>query len=232
MPLPLPPALQTLVDTALAEMQTDPDHRLSHRRRGQIYDALGPLTEDSGRKARGWLAVMTAMRVLPIFQAAFPEDTLPQQLLDMAVSMVQGRGDEAAADELQEWGYNASGNAWGYDEAEMPWNADMAGSAAYHALKEARGQPPLQHLDKVFKLGVVAWPSGEQVTKYPNPQAATQFTDEDMCQIENSDAAAVAAVAFACNAGGPTCDPDKLREFWTWWLMEAIPEAWETAHRT
>ena len=230
MSLPLPEALQALVNTALAEMQADPAHRLSHQRRGQIYAALGPLTEDIGRKARGWLAVNTARRVLPTFQAAFPDDTLPQRLLDMAVSVLQGRGDEAAADELQEWGYNASGNAWGYDEAEVPWNADMAGSAAYHALKEARGQPPLQYLDRVFKLGVVAWSSGKPVMEYPTPQPATRFTDEDLCQNDASDTAAVAAVAFACEAGGPTCDPDKLREFWTWWLMEAIPEAWETAH--
>jgi len=230
MSLPLPEALQALVNTALAEMQADPGHRLSHQRRGQIYAALGPLTEDIGRKARGWLAVNTARRVLPTFQEAFPDDTLPQQLLDMAVSILQGRGDAAAADELQEWGYNASGNAWGYDEAEVPWNADLAGSAAYHALKEARGQPPLQYLDRVFKLGVVAWPSGEPVMEYPTPQPATQFTDEDLCQNDASDTAANAAVAFACEAGGPTCDPDKLREFWTWWLMEAIPEAWETAH--
>jgi hypothetical protein len=229
MPLPLPETLQALVNTALAEMQADPDHRLSHQRRGQIYDALGPLTEDISRNARGWLAVITARRVLPAFQAAFPEDTLPQQLLDMAVSILQGRGDEAAAEELQEWGYNASGNAWGYDEAEVPWNADLAGSAAYHALKEARGQPPLQYLDKVFKLGAVAWPPGEQITEYPEPRPATQFTDEDLCQIDASDTAANAAVAFACEAGGPFCDPGKLREFWTWWLTEAIPEAWETA---
>ncbi len=229
MSLPLPETLQALVNTALADMQADPSHRLSHQRRSQIYDAMGPLTENIGRYARGWLAVITARRVLPIFQAAFPEDTLPQQLLDMAVSILQGRDDEAAAEELQEWGYNASGNAWGYDEAEMPWNADLAGSATYHALKEARGQPPLQYLDKIFALGVVAWPSGQQIEEYPEARPATQFTDEDLCQLDSSDTAATAAVAFACEAGGPVCNPDKLREFWTWWLAEALPEAWETA---
>ncbi len=230
MSFPLPAALQTLVAAALTEMQADPAHRLSHQRRSQIYDALGPLAEDAGRRARGWLAVSAARRVLPTFEAAFPDDALPRQLLDMAVSVLQGRADEAAADELQEWGYNASGNAWGYDEAEVPWNADLAGSAAYHALKEARGQPPLQYLDKVFAVGVVGWPSGRQIEDYPTPQPATEFTDEDLCQLDDSDTAAVAAVAFACEAGGPFCDPDKLREFWTWWLAEALPEAWAMAH--
>jgi hypothetical protein len=228
----LPEAVRLLANTALAEMRADPQHRLAPQRRRQIYDALGPSTDNISQYARGWLAVIAARRVLPIFQQAFPEDTLPQELLDTAIGVLEGKVDDVTADDFQEHGYNASGNAWGYDETEMPWNADLAGCATYHALKEARGQEPLCNLDKFFSLGIVGWPSGEWVTQYPEPISAEQFTDEDLCQIDNSDTAACAAVAFACGPGGPWCDPVKLQEFWTWWLTVAIPEAWEKARHS
>ena len=101
--------------------------------------------------------------------------------------------------------------------------------AAYHALKEARGQDPFHDLDKFYKLGVISWPSGKPIVEYPEPIRADRFTDEDLCQVEDSDTAANAAVAFSCDPGGPLCDPVKFKEFWTWWLTSAISEAWETA---
>ena len=226
---PIPEKLTALVTAALAEMQADPSHRLPYQRRREIYDAFG--NDQIGRDALGWLAIITARRVLPIFQEAFPEDTLPQELLGTAVGVLQGQVDEETVEEMQELGYNAAGNVWGYDEDEMPWNADMAGGAAYHALKEARGQKPLQHLDKVFSLGVVDLASGEMVTEHPQPMSGDQFADEELSQIDSSDTAAKAAVAFACGAEGPHCGPEKLCVFWTWWLQEAIPEAWEAAHK-
>ena len=58
-----------------------------------------------------------------------------------------------------------------------------------------------------------------------------QFTDEELCENESSDAAGAAAVAFSCGAEGPWCDSERLGAFWVWWLKEAIPEAWETAYR-
>lgn len=223
--------IQRLVTTALAEVNADPQHGLSPLRRRQIYDALKTATDPIGQRACGWLAVITAQRVLPLFQQEFPEDTLPQELLNTAIGILQGAVEDATANDLQDQGYHASGNAWGYDEAEISWNADLAGCAAYHALKEARGQEPLGNLDQFFKLGVVNWPSGKSLSEYHQPIGADQFTDEELCQIENSDTAAAAAVASACEPGGLPCDPSKFQEFWTWWLTEAIPEAWKTAQQ-
>ncbi|MBN1312181.1 MAG: hypothetical protein JXB30_12245 [Anaerolineae bacterium] len=228
MSISLPGKVQLLVNEALAEMDADPQHRLAHQRRRQIYDAFKRLVHPPGQRACGWLAVITARRVLPLFQQEYPEDTLPQDLLDAAIGALQGSVDDEAADDLQDEGYHASGNTWGYDEMEITWNADLAGRAAYHALKEARGQVPLSNLDRIHTLGEVSFPSGE-FSEYPQPIRGDQFTDEDLCGIESSDAAAAAAVAFACRPDGPLCDPSKLREFWTWWLTEAVPEAWETA---
>ena len=224
----IPGKLETLVTAALAEMQANPGHQLPYQRRQETY---GAFENQIGRNALGWLAVITARRVLSIFHEAFPDDGLPQQLLDTAIGVLRGQVDEETAQEMQELGYNAAGSAWGYDEDEVPWNADMAGGAAYHALKEARGQEPLQHLDKISVLGVVDLASGEMVAEYPQPIGGDQFADEELSQIDSSDVAAKAAVAFACSVEGPHCDPERLCTFWTWWLKEAIPEAWEIAHK-
>jgi hypothetical protein len=231
MPISLPKEIQELVNSALAEVNSDPLHRLAPQRRQQIYVAFKANANPVGRRACGWLAVITAKKVLPLFQQEFPEDKLPQDLIDTAIGVMQGRVDDATADDILDEGYHASGNAWGYDETEITWNADLGGSAAYHALKEARGQEPFDNLEREYKLGVVSVPSREWVDKYPQPTKGDQFTDEDLCQTENSDTAAVAAVAFACQPDGPLCDPSKLQEFWTWWLTAAIPEAWKTAQQ-
>ncbi len=227
----LPEEIQLLVKTALAEVNADPQHRLAPQRRRLIYDAFKAISGPVGQRTCGWLAVITARRVRPLFRQEFPTDPLPQDLLNAALGVLQGKMDDATAEAIQDHGYHASGNAWGHDETEISWNADLAGCAAYHALKEARGQSPLSHLDKFFKLGMVSWPSGKPVSEHTQPIQADQFTDEDLCQIEDSDTAAVAAVASACEPDGPLCDSSRFQEFWTWWLTTAIPEAWETAQR-
>jgi len=45
-----------------------------------------------------------------------------------------------------------------------------------------------------------------------------------------SDAAYFAAIACAHGSvRAPTADPTKRWEFWTWWLDEAVPAAWDAA---
>jgi len=222
----LPEILNLFIKTALEEMNANPQHRLAYQRRSQIYSALRDCP--SGQYALALLAINTAVKVFPIFQQEFPEDTLPKELLNAAVGVLNGKIDDLIVDEIQEHGYHASGNAWGHVESEISWNADLAGRAAYHALQESRGQKPFAYLDKQFKLGIVIESSGEYI-KYPSPISAVQFTDEDLCQSSNSDTAAIAAVAFACEPDSPLCDPLKLQEFWVWWLLTAISEAWESS---
>ena len=225
MTTPLPDKLNLLIKTALEEVNANPQHRLAYQRRRQIYDTLRAYPV--GHYAHALLAINTALKVIPVFQQEFPDDTLPKELLDTAIGVLNGDIDDTTTiDEIQDHGYHASGNAWGYDESKISWKADLAGRSAYHALKETRGQEPLDRLDKYFKLGLVNEPSGDYI-KYPNPVSAKQFTDEDLCQIENSDTAATAAVSFSCDPNSPLCDPAKLQEFWTWWLLNAIPEAWK-----
>ena len=89
----LPPDLHSLIDKALVVMTTDPHHRLAPQRRREIYDTLRALPGLIGPHTCGWLAVITAQRVLPLFQQEFPEDTLPQDLLNTAIGLLEGKVD-------------------------------------------------------------------------------------------------------------------------------------------
>ncbi len=224
---PFPKTLETRVNAALAAMRTAPNHHLPHHHRSTIYATLRTHAKEHGPQVLGWLAVLAARRVLPIFQAVFPADTLPRELLATAEGVLRGQVEDKKAAEMQDKGYHAAGSGWGYDEDAISWPEDLAAKAAYHALKEARGQEPLQHLEQTFVVGTVDTVSGEWVEKVAKPLSDEHFTDEQLCQSDDSDTAAVAAVAFSCAAEAPRCAPEKLDIFWTWWLKDAIFRAWE-----
>ena len=232
----LPNPVQSIAAAALAEMQADPRHRLPPKRRQAIYAALTGAPEPALRTAPYWLAVLAAEHVLPLFQAQCPDDELPPALLAAAIGVLEGRLDSGIAAEMEAQGYRASKNAWGYEEDELPWPVGLAADAAYHALKEARGHQPLTDLDAYLRQGTVEL----QPSEAKADQAALDLTpapaehdlnDEALCQMEDSDTASIAAVAAASSEFGPTCDPQRLREFWSWWLQEALPGAAAAARR-
>ncbi|MBN1811309.1 MAG: hypothetical protein JXA14_05705 [Anaerolineae bacterium] len=224
--------LQFLLGTALDEVKADSHHRLAPQRRRQIYDIFLRSADSAMKRVSGWLAVLAAKRALPVFERAFPDDGLPREILDAAVGVLQGSVDDARAAEIEDEGYHAAGNAWGYDELdEVTWPAALAADASYHALKEARGFQPLNHLEHYYKVGSVTSPfqDDEVFSPEPEPIKGDTWLDEDICQVGDTDTAAAAAVALSCREDGPVCDPEKLQVFWMWWLVEAVPTAIEAA---
>jgi hypothetical protein len=198
-------SIRSLLAGVLSEVEADPAHRMSPLRRREVYGALGTL---GGQPAIGRLAVIAAQRVLPIFQQSYPDDTLPQALLDTAVGILQAQVDAAQARAMIDAGYHASGGAWGYDEREVPWPVWLAANTCYHALKEAGGYQPLSFLPEYYKGDVL-----------------TPWSDEDLCAMDFSDAAGAAAIASSSDLHGTAYDSQKLLAFWKWWLGEAIPAA-------
>ena len=217
----IPSDLERLIDEALRDMREHPSHQLAAARRRVIYEAFGTKSDPIASRARGWLGIFVARHVLPIFQEALPHEDLPQRLLEMAEGVVRGAVDAKIAIQEASEGHEVAGRLWGYEEADVPWNAYFAGSSADRALVEAAGWDPFQYLDRFHRVDLT---SGSDV----QDEQTDRWNDEELAQI-GGDTASAAAVAYACGVGSPGCDPDKLREFWEWWLTQAIPEAWRAA---
>lgn len=200
-----PPALSQAVHRALRAIDEHPDHMLLPVYRQAVYQAFVSGNEAGGRRARGLLSVLTARHVLPIWQREQPDDMMPERLLATADGVTTGQIDaarvDAVIDEAWEWLPALKIERWGNPDA---YNA---GAAAVFALQETRGEG--------FLEGV---------------RIGDDDPDDEFFDPGTGDTALFAAAAFA----GPswddtddTFDPMKAREFWTWWLREAIPTVWE-----
>ena len=206
----VPLELQALIDEALVTVRAHPLHWLDWQRRRALYVAFGDYSDSEVKRARGRLAILSAQKVYPIFHIAYPDDDLPERLLQAAVGLLNGTVTREVAARVEDHGYHGFGNDL-YDE----WNADRAGFSAYKAIKEVRGwQDPFK--EKAIKR----LPNGKWVP----------FDDKEFAETAGAgDTAGVAALAFANGVeydDPDDPDPDKSLEFWEWWLTEAIPAAW------
>ena len=59
---------------------------------------------------------------------------------------------------------------------------------------------------------------------------ATEWTDEQLARFGgwSIDTAAYGAMVYAGSLtdDNADCDPQRLEEFWEWWLTDALPTAW------
>lgn len=203
----LPESVASLIKTILDEVQALDSHQMDPNRRRQLYQAFSTASEISIKITPRWLAVISSLRVLPLFEHKYPNDSSPRELLNLAIAVLQGKATNTEVDEKLDLGHDISGNAWGYNEKEIPWPIWLAANSTYHALVEANGYQPLDHLPAYYKNGIL-----------------TAWTDDKLCELAG-DTAAVAAMSSAYDLNGTTILVDKLLAFWKWWLGEAIVES-------
>jgi hypothetical protein len=210
-------------------MYAHPQHHYDWRRRRDLYHLLHA-TDTTGYRAHGWLAVLAADYVLPIFTTQFPDDPLPQQLIAYATRVMRGevRNRSARLSMLLEDGYTGTGiDCILYDmrDGVVAYNAEYAGEAAYKALLEASGAHDLlDHTDDLVH--------GRHAQAFDVAADATPatVTDRDLAHLAAfSDTASAAAMAYACAQATFQLDPVRLAEFWEWWVRYAVPEAWRRA---
>jgi len=203
----VPKNILDVAEIILGEVQTSPSHQMNPKSRRLVYQAFADAGDTKVRVAPRWLAILSSRRVLPLFDHKYPDDPLPREYLKLAIAVLQGKAAKTEVDDKLDYGYDASGNAWGYDEREITWPVWLAANSTYHALVEANGYQPLDHLHRNFKNGV-----------------STDWTDEKLCQF-SGDTAADAAMSSAYDARGLNINGEKLLEFWQWWFNEAIEES-------
>lgn len=192
-------ALQEILNRSHAQMVQHPQHALLPIYRRQIYDILNNEPTTRGLRVYEKLAILTAEYVLPLWQDAVLTDILPKLVLEAARQHLQGTLDLGSATQV-------AGNAWEKLErygqvstAAISSQAFHAGQAAVEALFATLGRPP-----------------------FDNVQLNEDDTDaalDPWC----SDPALWAVTAYAGGVWDQQSDANKRREFWEWWLMEAIP---------
>jgi hypothetical protein len=166
--------------------------------RRAIWAALGG-RDDRGRRARTALAISASEHVRSIWKASWPEDPLPERLVERARQVLSGAVDaQRAAGEA-----DAAQNRLDALAAPGPdASAVAAGYSAQRALFCAL-------YDESFDPNAVD----------------VQALDGDT-QPDERDSSFFAAVACA---GGPPWDPtsrnEERRVFWRWWLDEAVAAA-------
>ena len=211
----LPDSIQQLNNEILEAIRNNALHQSSIASRKHLYDAVEAQGLPISKFFRARLVIMTARRVLPIFEVSlkaqiemekdFEEDflpllTVPKDLLDETEAITFQQGDPDKIQTLQISIYNA---------VLVRYSALYAMLAAYKASHETI---------KDYEF----------IKNYFFPQNET-ITDADYGKAILSDTASSAAMAEACNPTSYHFNVNKLLAFWEWWHTEAIPSAWETA---
>jgi hypothetical protein len=205
------PSLQQLLADLLDAVQRKPTHDLLPVQRNMVYGQLGSATAPEGWSRRAWLAILTARRVLPLWQRERPDDTRAEALLALAETVLpaavaagntEDRPEFAAA-----WRDATTAQRWLLDDygaldREPSIVAYNAFGAIVQALFLALGFDPFE--DAVLDEG---------------------DTDIDV-DPWSSDTAEWASVAVAGPIAESDSDSAERLAFWAWWLTEAVPEAW------
>ncbi len=234
-PMSILSEIQPLIADAQASMRSDTRHNLAPYRRRGIYLKMG-ITADRSRGLnviRGRLGVLSAERVLPVWQSISPiwtlseeeikswnlseEDLehfrrqpdpnlLPERLLELTHDLLTGKiSADAGLQKIHDENIWDTIGIMGLEfyqiRHDLPLVAYDACQAAHQALWEALNSEPFSDLSDL-----------------------EHFTDDDLPD-GHCDAAHHAVIAYSGGTRKEPVDLAKRREFWEWWLIEAIPRA-------
>lgn len=216
-----PEALRDVMALGLRQVREHPAHHLELGYRQLVWEALGPTLDRSqpyggkGHHRRTVLDRQAAEHALPIWDAAWPkdmrsetvDDTAPREVLAMARQTLVGPGDDGAISTqiLYLW--------TDYDEA-----------CHIAADEHIEHSTPLVLLATIKAL-MRAWNDME----FAPGRIAVSATDGHQ-GYHVTDAAYDASVAYAGGLPWDTeANHERRREFWDWWLLVALPAAWDAA---
>jgi len=193
--------LRQAIEEARAGVQQHPAHGLSPFYRKQIYDLIGPMAERPSRCIRAQLAIISAQRIAFIWGESRPQDDRIDQLITLAKDILRDTVIKEVAEKM-------AGEAWDWLTNDYGDRNEELHDGALYVMAAA--------LEAVFaSLGV---------DRFHNVIIDQNMTDTDLdpwC----SDTALYAAAALAGPLWEPGSSSERRKEFWEWWLSEAILSA-------
>lgn len=197
----LPLELKELLDLSYTKMIQEPKNILPPFYRKKIYDFI---LNNIKPAAYYWLSIITVEYLLPLWESKWPNNALPKQLLDIATQTIVGNISREVVKEKFENGWKEK-EKLGTDNAEMGKEFYVF-EGAVEALHDVLGKAPF---------------GGVEIKEFD--------TDENDLDYTCEDTASSAMVTLAGETGDRNFSTEKSKEFWEWWLTEAVSKAWEKA---
>lgn len=169
--------------------------------RKKIWIAMGA-KDNIGRARRAILSISCAERVSLIWNSTFHDKKDPEKVLQAAQDYLQKKVDESdLRDQI--------GDLWtALDDLMYEGKFLVEINAGYSAASAAS--------------------CAISDEKYDEDKIDDSTLDEDLDPYE-WDAGYYASIAYAAGLpGDDASDPEKRREFWSWYLNDAVPNAWSS----
>jgi hypothetical protein len=218
--MPLPNKLTDLLRVAGHEVARDPCGALTLARRQEIWTALGPVRRRGRRALRGpgllrrfAVASQCVRQALPLWEGSRREDDMPQRLLQTAERYLARRVPFAKAKKLIGEGWLHADNV----SVELADRNDLKGQSVTLVCYAASRALLVAVWDERFEPGMPPF-AGEDTYGSGDPESM------DVSYL----------VAAARSGGWPTQgDPGvkRRREFWRWYLEQAVSDAWNSVSR-
>ncbi len=194
--------LNYAIQRALTALEANKQWDLRPIFRQNIYAAFGSINSLEGRCRRVHLGCQCVEHVLPVWSRARPNDDWPLQLLQLAVGRCRSTVDRVVAEEETWKAWTWSTNENGDRKVEVPLAA-------------------IEVLDAARETVIVAFASDP----FNGVELDDTLTDSDLDPY-TKDPAVHAAMALAGSVKHPTASDQVRRDYWLWWLQEAVPTAW------
>jgi hypothetical protein len=212
------PDLESIISVCLDALHAHPQSVLELGYRRAVWTCLGDRLTDEQRPAgyfrRVHLALASARKVLPIWEQHFPQEDMPHFALSMAEAVRDGKRSPESVGGIgaRYWGQidqkiceYSQYQAQHQKDLSDVLNALQAGISAIQALGTAIG-------DELFSPGDMDY-----------------SVKDDAVDPYETDAAWCAACVYAHGSRwDQASDAERRREFWEWWLTEAVLRAWKS----
>lgn len=224
-----PEYLQTALDTALLEVQTHPEHQLSADTRIEIYTAFCEYGSEHlwiRTPVRGYLALITARRVIHHW------DDISHQIYEH-IDKGNFNYDDKPLSDYQKVHYlslmGCEDFLGGFISLKM---MNTISDLLYYIC----GNLPRYVADLIDVLKPsqqeidLLWQKTNSVSAcYKVAHEVMGFRYYRYTMLKNGEMI-IEDVAYLAMKSECGKDKTKTLKFWTWWLTEAIPQAWEQVH--
>jgi hypothetical protein len=206
--------LKDLLQKCLGIVAKDPSHHFNLGYREAVNLAMGPkyfetvVKDISGYKRRVKLALLSVTQVKELWHKAWPEDNTIQYIInkikELIINFPRNKID-------QEKVVKDIDRLWEYTVGLTDKTRNIAGVAGMAAVEAYS----LAYCDDFMSEDYIDYnisDSDDFMLNDVHFYASSVFADGPPYSI----------------ALAPASDPIKRKEFWEWWLKEAVPSAWNT----